>query len=357
MSEEKREPQPSAAQFADSARVWALPVRDALAMRRLRIRLKHVYTQLGKAVYEKHGEQSGATELVSPIANAHTRLAFLDADIRRLSEYPPGQVLTPKRIALCEIAGLAILLVVVVAILANGCLDKGSARSATNASSPANEASAEKGGQEEKHQAGQGSATRDTVASADVETYFRESKRQREEVTNAYRDRIAYISHHHPTLGRSHRPLNNEETQRYKSHLEEEMKREESVMSCLLMGPIQVGALGLVPEPISIEQRIDGNSALAKIEIPKGSPPRYTAVAGGISRTMTEETVFLQGVDLSNAVDGKRFQLEWIMKITGTKTYGTAAGGTNTVYVLEPLDEETHKKILERIEARKAAAH
>ena len=72
---------------------------------------------------------------------------------------------------------------------------------------------------------------------------------------------------------------------------------------------------------------------------------------------MTEETVFLQGVDLSNAVDGKRFQLEWIMKITGTKTYGTAAGGTNTVYVLEPLDEETHKKILERIEARKAAAH
>ena len=120
MSQEKREPQASAAQFADSARVWTLPVHDALAKRRLRIRLNHAYTELGMAVYEKHGEQSGTTELVARIANAQARLVALNADIRRLLQAPPDQAFTPKRIALAETTAVAVLLMVVVLLLFNG---------------------------------------------------------------------------------------------------------------------------------------------------------------------------------------------------------------------------------------------
>jgi hypothetical protein len=54
-------------------------VSDALAMKPLQFRLNRAYTRLGMAVYEKHGEQSAATELITPIIDAQTRLAFLDA--------------------------------------------------------------------------------------------------------------------------------------------------------------------------------------------------------------------------------------------------------------------------------------
>ena len=120
-----------AAGFADQTRAAAVFVGEALAKKALAVWAQShlTYIQLGRAVYEKHGEESGdTTELVTPIANAQSRLVSLDFEIRQLSDSPPGQALTPKRIAIGEIAGIAVFLVVVVALLSNRGSDKLSAK-------------------------------------------------------------------------------------------------------------------------------------------------------------------------------------------------------------------------------------
>ncbi len=71
--------------------------------------------------------------------------------------------------------------------------------------------------------------------------------------------------------------------------------------------------------------------------------------------SLKTQTVLLQGVDLTDVADGEQVKLESIVKIIGTKTLNTAAGGTRTVYVAEPLSPATHKKIIKRLEELQAA--
>jgi hypothetical protein len=85
----------------------------------------------------KHGEQSRSTELVTQIANAHTRMASVVSDICQLSESPAGQVLTKKRLIVGGPAAIAVLSIILVPILVNGRSAKDLTGGASNASSPA----------------------------------------------------------------------------------------------------------------------------------------------------------------------------------------------------------------------------
>jgi hypothetical protein len=104
---------PKAEHFADRMKAQFVILRDLVATKWWQFKLKRSFTNLGRVVYEKHGEQSGPTELVTPIVNADTRQSFLDADIHQLSESRPGQILTPKRIAFGEILGVALILIAI----------------------------------------------------------------------------------------------------------------------------------------------------------------------------------------------------------------------------------------------------
>lgn len=102
---------------------------------------------------------------------------------------------------------------------------------------------------------------------------------------------------------------------------------------------LYVGAIGCLDEPIKIVQRVDEQSALVKIDV------------GARGHNTTKHTVFLQGLNLSDAVDDERIRFTRIpyWKIIGTKTYTTAIGGSKTVYVMEPLSRELHTKTLKRM--------
>jgi hypothetical protein len=152
----RSEARPKAERLADRAKAVAVFVSEELARKRLWTRLNGICTELGRTVYEKHGEQSGATELVAPIINAQSRLAALDSDIRQLSESQPGQVLTPKRIA---VAGMVVILVIVLELLLNGLSNGGSAGSVPKSSPSANGKAFEKPRQEDKWQADQDGPT------------------------------------------------------------------------------------------------------------------------------------------------------------------------------------------------------
>jgi hypothetical protein len=71
------------------------------------------FAALGKAVFEKHGQQAGPEELVGQVANLRSRLELLDSEIAELSQAGQGQVVTPKRIAIGGIAVAALLLLLV----------------------------------------------------------------------------------------------------------------------------------------------------------------------------------------------------------------------------------------------------
>jgi hypothetical protein len=49
-------------------------------------------------------------------------------------------------------------------------------------------------------------------------------------------------------------------------------------------------------------------------------------------------TVMVYGVDTTGWIDGQSFDCDTVFEITGTETYGTASGGSQTVFVLKPLD-------------------
>jgi hypothetical protein len=80
-----------------------------------------------------------------------------------------------------------------------------------------------------------------------------------------------------------------------------------------------VGKVGYLPQ-VEITQVVDEGTALAK--------------DGDV-------WFFLEGFNFSSAVDGQFSTPRSMVKITGTRQYGTAIGGTNTVYVIEPYKPAT----------------
>ena len=97
------------AQGANAAKVEGLSAKakavakatsDMAHTQSLRVKLNHALTELGKAVFEKHSEQSAPAEVVGPIVECCSRVKKLDAEISGLSKSQTGQWFTPKRIAL-----------------------------------------------------------------------------------------------------------------------------------------------------------------------------------------------------------------------------------------------------------------
>ncbi len=50
------------------------------------------------------------------------------------------------------------------------------------------------------------------------------------------------------------------------------------------------------------------------------------------------ETVWVKGISTANLVDGGYIKTDKPLKITGTKTYNTAAGGTKTIFFIGPYE-------------------
>ena len=103
--------------FAQKAKAVAKAANDTVQTQALKLKVNHAYADLGKAVFEKHGEKGGPAEFLQPILNAHARLDTLDAAIRQLSQSQPGQVLSPKRIVVGGVS-LAVLVLGLIAIKA-----------------------------------------------------------------------------------------------------------------------------------------------------------------------------------------------------------------------------------------------
>jgi len=56
--------------------------------------------------------------------------------------------------------------------------------------------------------------------------------------------------------------------------------------------------------------------------------------------------IWIKGVSAKGMTDGSFQAIEDLLFVSGTKLYGTAVGGTKTVFVLEPFDVEEAKKYL-----------
>ena len=102
---------PKAEGFAAKAKSAVDATTDMAHVQALKLKLSHSFTELGKAVFEKHGTESGPEAVVRPILDCRARLEKLDSEIKGLSQSEPGQVLTPRRLAVGGLALAALLLI------------------------------------------------------------------------------------------------------------------------------------------------------------------------------------------------------------------------------------------------------
>lgn len=72
------------------------------------------------------------------------------------------------------------------------------------------------------------------------------------------------------------------------------------------------------------------------------------------SRPADGQPIWLTGIDTSNFTTGKMVQLTRAFTITGTTTYNTAAGGTNTIYVAKAVDMRPYEEAAARERKRDA---
>ena len=103
-----RTPEEKTEGFAAKAKAAAKTASDVAHLQPLKMKVNHAFTELGKAVFEKHGAESGPEEVVRPVLNCRTRLAKLDLEIGQLSQSSQGNVITPKRIAVAGVVVAAV---------------------------------------------------------------------------------------------------------------------------------------------------------------------------------------------------------------------------------------------------------
>lgn len=105
--------QPKAEGIAAKAKAVAKSAADTAQTKALQVRLNHALGELGKAAFDRFGDQAGPAELIRPITALRARMASLDAEIAELSKAAPGSFVTPKRIA---VAGVACALLAALAV-------------------------------------------------------------------------------------------------------------------------------------------------------------------------------------------------------------------------------------------------
>ena len=111
---------PKAEGIAAKAKVAATATKDVAQAKALQMKLNHALGELGMAVFDKQGSQSGPDELTRPLAESLSRLRTLDGELQQLSHAQAGQIVTPKRI----VVGGAVLVVLIVAWLAHSMMFK-----------------------------------------------------------------------------------------------------------------------------------------------------------------------------------------------------------------------------------------
>ena len=106
--------QPKVEGIAAKAKSMAKATQDMVQVKALTMKFGHALSGLGRATFEKHGEQSGPGELTQPIVAAQARVAALDAEIGQLSQAKPEQIFTPKRIVIGGVPVVCVLLLIFV---------------------------------------------------------------------------------------------------------------------------------------------------------------------------------------------------------------------------------------------------
>ena len=103
----------------------------------------------------------------------------------------------------------------------------------------------------------------------------------------------------------------------------------------LLRHPLQAGEVGILESTtVKVRQVVDEANMLADLWL-------ESKAVGGEGRQNFEKLVWIMDVPTSGITDGVKVELDTdnIFRIAGTRRYGSASGGTNTVLVLKLLDE------------------
>jgi len=133
-----------------------------------------------------------------------------------------------------------------------------------------------------------------------------------------------------------------------KNQIKSDIQYQGEIAECFTK-PLELGKVAYAGKEnlIYIEQVIDSSNMIAKLvfyKIPiyaKRNPEsRLLTMPPPIIRYDSVDTiVWIKGYNTEGLVDGKRFKPLYPFKVTNTKTYETAIGGSNTVFVLEPVSK------------------
>jgi hypothetical protein len=110
----------------------------------------------------------------------------------------------------------------------------------------------------------------------------------------------------------------------------------ESVVFPNLSGNMEVGDFGVFfGNKIRVSQIIDAKTMRAELVDPRV----------GVNKRIN---VMVRGMSTSGMVDDQTFACETVFEVTGTETYNTAIGGTQTVFVLKPLDTDPIVELIQK---------
>lgn len=118
--------------------------------------------------------------------------------------------------------------------------------------------------------------------------------------------------------------------------------------------PPKIGDFGKVYHDetiVNVRQVIDKNTMLIRVfytidgvEI-LGKPGNQVAM----DTFQTKEIILMvQNFSTKGATDGAAFDLPQVFEVTNTKIYRTASGGSNTVFVIEPMDTKKIEEYLKK---------
>ena len=108
---------------------------------------------------------------------------------------------------------------------------------------------------------------------------------------------------------------------------------------------VKLGSVGVLRMSTELRQRIGDGTALVEVN---AFTNNWDLNSWTPERVFSKELMIMRGMDFSAFVDGKSFTTDQVFQITGTTTYNTALGGTKTVYVIQPIDDATKRRIEER---------
>lgn len=119
--------------------------------------------------------------------------------------------------------------------------------------------------------------------------------------------------------------------------------------------PPKIGDFGKVYHDetiVNVQQVIDKNTMLIRVFYTIDGGVKIIGKPGNqVARDtfQTKEIILMvQSFPTKGATDGAGFDLPQVFEVTNTKTYSTALGGSNTVFVIEPMDTRKVEEYLKK---------